>query len=91
MPPGPAITVEFFGIPRHRAGRADLTVAAATLAEVLDAVERTCPGLVGLRGADGGLAGHYLLSLDGQRFVRDLTETLPDGSHLLLLSADAGG
>jgi sacsin len=38
-----------------------------------------------------GAAPHYLLSLDGERFITDLGETLPNGTRLLLLSADAGG
>ena len=42
------VTVEFFGIPRHRAGRAELAVPAGTVAELLAAVERACPALAGL-------------------------------------------
>jgi hypothetical protein len=85
------VTVEFFGIPRHRAGRSTLSVAAAPLAQVLEAIEHACPALAGLRGPGGQLAKHYLLSLDGQRFLRDPTEEVPPGTRLLLLSADAGG
>jgi molybdopterin converting factor small subunit len=85
------VTVEFFGVPRQRAGRAELAVEAANVAELLAAVERACPGLKGLVRPDGRLAPHYLLSLDGQRFVTDGSERLPAGSRLLLLSADAGG
>ena len=85
------ITVEFFGMARQRAGRSTLTVAAATLTEVLHAIERACPQLGSLRGPDGQLAKHFLLSLDGQRFLRDVTAAVPAGTHLLLLSADAGG
>lgn len=85
------VTVEFFGIPRQRAGRAELRVAAATVTELLAAVERACPGLAGLRGADGRLTPHYLLSVDGCRFVGDLHEALRPGERVLLLSADAGG
>jgi hypothetical protein len=85
------VIVEFFGIPRLRAGRAELAVAPGRVAEVLAAVERTCPRLAGLVRPEGRLAPHYLLSLDGQRFVSDLREELPAGTRLLLLSADAGG
>ena len=85
------VIVEFFGIPRQRAGRAELAVPAGTVADVLAAVERACPGLAGLVRQDGGLPPHYLLSLGGERFVRDLHEPVPAGGHLLLLSADAGG
>lgn len=85
------VTVEFFGIPRERAGRAELSVPAGTIAEVLAAVERACPKLTGLRQSDGRVSPHYLLSIQGQKFVGDLGDSLLPGEHLLLLSADAGG
>jgi hypothetical protein len=85
------VIVEFFGMPRLRAGRAELGVAPGTVAEVLARVERRCAGLAGLIRADGRLAPHYLLSIDGRRFVTDLTEEISAGEKLLLLSADAGG
>src|SRR3954452_13768236 len=84
------VTVEFFGIPRQRAGRAELLVAAGTVAEVLGAVETACPGLDGLR-VNNRLSPHYLLSIDGQRFVDGLDMPLVAGQNVLLLSADAGG
>jgi molybdopterin converting factor small subunit len=85
------VTVEFYGVPRQRAGRAELAVAARSVAELLAAVERACPGLVGLRRSDGQLAGHYLLSIDGRQFTSDLEQELQPGDRVLLLSADAGG
>ena len=84
------VTVEFYGIPRQRAGRAELAVAAGTVAEVLAAVERECPGLAGLV-RQGRVSPHYLLSLDGRRFVTGMGERLGPGERLLVLSADAGG
>jgi hypothetical protein len=87
----PVVTVEFFGLPRARAGRAELTVAAATAGEALTAIAAVCPTLADLHRPDGRLAPQYLLSLDGERFVTDLAESLPPGTRLLLLSADAGG
>jgi molybdopterin converting factor small subunit len=86
-----AITVEFFGIPRQRAGRPELTVRAGTVAELLAAIERDCPGLAGLRRDDGRLAPHYLLSINGERFTADAEQRLGPNDRLLLLSADAGG
>jgi molybdopterin converting factor small subunit len=86
----PSVTVEFFGVPRARAGRRELTVAAASATAALDAVA-ACPALGNLRTADGRLAPYYLLSLDGTRFLTDLAEPLRPGDRLLLLSADAGG
>ncbi len=85
------ITVEFFGIPRQRAGRGEVSVRARTVGEALAAVVRQCPSLSGLRSADGTLAKQFLLSLNGERFITDLEEVLTGGEHLLLLSADAGG
>ena len=85
-----SVTVEFFGVPRLRAGRAELHVPAGTAAEVLAAVEQACPGLAGLIRA-GRLSPFYLLSVDGQRFVADLGQEVGPGERLLLLSADAGG
>ncbi len=84
------VVVEFFGIPRQRAGRAELALEAGSVAEALAAVEHRCPQLTGLL-REGRLAPQYLLSIDGQRFVRDLAEPLQAGTRLLLLSADAGG
>ena len=85
------IVVEFFGMPRRRAGRAELSVAVGTVRAVLIAVQLECPGLSDLLQPTGRLAPHYLLSLDGQRFLADPDEVLPPGARLLLLSADAGG
>jgi molybdopterin synthase sulfur carrier subunit len=85
-----SVTVEFFGVPRLRAGRAELRVPAGTAGEVLAAVEQACPGLGGLIRA-GRLSPFYLLSVDGQRFVADLGQEVGPGERLLLLSADAGG
>jgi molybdopterin converting factor small subunit len=85
------VTVEFYGIPRLRAGRAELTVPAGTVAEALAAVERECPGLAGLVQPGGRVNPHYLLSVNGQRFVSDGQQPLESGERVLLLSADAGG
>jgi molybdopterin converting factor small subunit len=85
------VFAEFFGVPRARAGRNELELPSGTVAEILARVEAACPGLQGLRRADGRLAGHYLLSLDGREFVTDLNQVLSPGERLLILSADAGG
>ncbi len=87
----PQITVEFYGIPRHRAGRPELVVRAHDVAALLRAVQAACPQLRDLCDAGGLLAGHYLLSLDGKRFLGDVGTKLTDGAHVLLLSADPGG
>jgi hypothetical protein len=86
-----AVIVEFFGVPRLRAGRAELAVAPGTAGTVLSEIASRCPGLSDLLTDDGRLARHYLLSLDGRAFVTDLAAILSPGTRLLLLSADAGG
>jgi hypothetical protein len=91
LPTSPSITIEFYGIPRERAGLTEWSAPAGTLADVLSAVARQCPRLQDLVGPGGAIGPHYRVSLDGQRFVTDMDEILPAGSHLLVLSADAGG
>jgi len=85
------VTVEFFGIPRQRAGCAEMTVEAVTVGDALAAIVAARPALDGLVQPDGRVSPHYLVSIDGLRFVRDLREEVPAGSRVLLLSADAGG
>ena len=84
------MTVEFYGVPRQRAGRSELVVSAASLRDVLLVVQEACPNLR-LLDTKGTLAPHYLLSLNGEQFVTDLTTTMQPGDRLLVLSADAGG
>jgi molybdopterin converting factor small subunit len=88
---GPEITVEFFAIPRLRAGQAQLTVRAATVSELLRALDDACPALRCLTDAVCRLNPQYLLSVNGQRFVADLDVPLQAGDEVLLLSADVGG
>ena len=80
------VTVEFFGLPRARAARSHLVVAAATAQEVLRRVEELCPALHCLLASS-----QILISLNGLEFVSDLSRPLKAGDHLLLLSAEAGG
>jgi sulfur-carrier protein len=85
------VTVEFYGIPRQRAGRSELTVHARTVAELLEAVARSCPQLAKIVGSDDRLAPHLAISVNGQIFVKDLGQPLQPGDRVLLLSADMGG
>lgn len=85
------ITIELFGIPRQRAGVAAVTVQAVTLADALGQLEATCPKLAGILQRDGSLAPHFLLSVNGERFVGNLHQNLTPDARLLLLAADAGG
>jgi len=85
------IRIEFFGIPRHRAGVAEIEVEAATLGEALCEMRRRLPQLDEVCLADGRLSGGYLASLNGRNFVSDAVTPLADGDCLLILSSDAGG
>ncbi|MFL5242358.1 MAG: MoaD/ThiS family protein [Gemmataceae bacterium] len=85
------VTVEFYGVPRQRAGLSELAVPAGSLADVLAAIEESCPKLAGLVGRQGRLAPQYLLSLNGDEFVSDMEQRIRPGDRVLLLSADAGG
>lgn len=87
----PSVTVELFGLARHRAGRADLRASGRTVADVLRAIVRTCPGLTGLIAADGSLSRQYVVSLNGEQFIDDPAEPVPKGCKVLILGADAGG
>ena len=84
------VIVEFYGVPRLRAGRSQLSVEADTVRAALAAIVAACPGLTDVI-VDERLAAHYLLSVNGERFVTDLDEEMKAGATLLLLSADAGG
>jgi molybdopterin converting factor small subunit len=82
--------VEFFGIPRERAGVSELELHADTLGELYGVLAARFPALAGLVSA-AGLHPTVAANLNGDVFVRDLTTTLAAGDRLLILSADAGG
>jgi molybdopterin converting factor small subunit len=84
------IVIEFFAIPRARAGRAELRLSAGSVREALAGVMAHCPRLAGLLSPDGRLNPGYLVAL-GEAFVADLDAPLRPGDRLMLLSADAGG
>jgi molybdopterin converting factor small subunit len=84
------VTVEFYGLPRHHAGRAAMVVEATTVRAMLEAVGRACPALKDLV-REGRLVPYYVVSLDGEEFVTNVDRTLQPGARVLLLSADAGG
>jgi hypothetical protein len=87
----PPVTVEFLGMARHRAGCAELSAAGRTVGDLLGAVMAQCPRLTGLVSDTGELSRHYLISLDGERFVSDTADPVSPGCRLLILGADPGG
>jgi molybdopterin converting factor small subunit len=86
----PSITVEFFGIPRHRAGTTALTAEACSLGELLRKLESRYPNLNACL-ENGRLRQGYTANINGERFVADPATELKQGDAILILSADAGG
>ena len=82
--------VEFFGIPRERAGISEVEVDAATLGEALTEVVKRFPAL-GEVITPAGLHPSISANLNGDLFVSDLNVVLDAADRLILLSADAGG
>jgi molybdopterin converting factor small subunit len=85
------IDVEFYGVPRLRAGTAAMRLEAATIGDALREVGRRCPAFEPLVLDRGTVHPAYKVSVNGDRFVSDPETPLSDGDVLLLLSADAGG
>lgn len=73
------ITIEFYGMARRRAGRAELRVTATTVAEALVSA-----------GIDG-TSPQYLFSVNAGPFLSDLHAALKPGDHVVVIPADAGG
>jgi len=82
--------VEFLGIPRERAGVAELELDADTLGQLLAALERRFPKLDAVIDA-GRLQPSFVANLNGDRFISDPRTSLSAGDCVLILSADAGG
>ena len=82
--------VEFLGIPRERAGVAEVEIDAPTLGDVLGILAAQFPALRELITA-GGLHPAVAANLNGDAFVSDPTTRLHAEDRLILLSADAGG
>lgn len=82
--------VEFLGVPRERAGVAELDVQANTLGGLLGTLALQMPGLAELIVEDR-LHPSLAASLNGDRFISDPETPLGDRDCVLILSADAGG
>lgn len=89
----PSVSVEFYGVPRRRAGAGRAAVFAANLADALAGLARQFPGLAAdvIDGASGRLRPEYRVSLNGESFPSDPGTPLAEGDVLILLSADVGG
>jgi molybdopterin converting factor small subunit len=82
--------VEFLGLPRERAGVAEVELQADTLGQLLDALVTRFPSFGELVAADE-LRPSFVANLNGERFVSDPRTRLHESDCVLILSADAGG
>jgi molybdopterin converting factor small subunit len=82
--------VEFLGVPRERAGVAELEVQADTLGQLLATLAVRIPSLRELIVMDR-LHPAFVANLNGDQFVSDPATPLASGDNVLILSADAGG
>ena len=82
--------VEFFGVPRERAGVSQVDVSAATLGELLAILAARLPFL-GECIVDNRLHPSFTANLNGDVFVSDPATPLSKDDCVLILSADAGG
>jgi molybdopterin converting factor small subunit len=82
--------VELLGIPRERAGVAELELEADTLGQLLVTLAVRFPSLGELITAER-LQPSIVANLNGDRFVSDPRTQLREGDCVLILSADAGG
>ena len=88
------IHVEFYGVPRLRAGvrSAEVDVGEVpTLGGVLMALRERFPELAEYCFVGERLHPTLTANVDGQRFVRDPQTQLAADATVLLLSTDAGG
>ena len=80
--------VEFFGVPRERAGIARLSVQAQNLGELWEKLAAQIPSFGGLLEFQPPV---MLANLNGDRFISDPATPLAESDCILILSADAGG
>ena len=82
--------VEFFGLPRERAGIYGVEVQAETLGQLLEKLAAQIPPLAEFVDANR-LHPLFVANLNGDCFVSDPATPLRESDHVLILSADAGG
>jgi len=82
--------VEFFGVPRERAGISELELPADTLGQLLGSLAERMPSLSEIIQHDR-LHPAFVANLNGDRFVTDPDTPLGADDLVLILSADAGG
>jgi len=85
------VKVEFYGIPRARAGVTETISQGSSVGDVLEDLARRLPQLANACIDGRNLKSGYTLNLKGDRFLTDPQTPLADGDVLLFLSLDAGG
>ena len=86
-----SIRIEFYGIPKQRAGVEAIDVEAATLGEAFQQLSEQLPQFAAACLAKGRLQPSCLANINGENFTTDLQAPLDSGDTVLILSADAGG
>jgi len=84
------VHVELLGLPRERAGVAELDLDAETLGQLLIALAARFPSFNELITHDR-LNPSFAANLNGDRFISDPCTRLRSTDSVLILSADAGG
>lgn len=82
--------IEFFGIPRQRAGVAGVEIQADTLGQLLGTIAAEMPQMAEFISADR-LDPAFVANLNGAQFISDPGTLLLDDDCVIILSADAGG
>jgi molybdopterin converting factor small subunit len=85
------VRVELFGIPRVRAGVAEVTVSGTQLGDVLSELAERFPALAECCINGRALRNGFTVNIGGERFVSAPDTPLHDGDCVLLMSHDAGG
>lgn len=94
------IQVEFYGIPRARAGVSQVAVCSdlesAPFDRVIEEIAKRYPAFgeyCTCAGANGRcLQTGYIANIDGVRFIQGESQTIiSSGQSIVILSADAGG
>ena len=92
----PRIRIEFFGIPRQRAGVVETVIdfdggEEIELHRVFRELTQQYPQLKEVCLSDGSLARGYIANIDGKKFVADSKAKVRSESTIMIMSADAGG
>ncbi len=87
----PSVVVEFYGVPRQRAGVERAEIGATSLGGAIAMLAERFPELAAACFEGNRLHAAYTVNLNGKHFVRDPSTPLADGDVLLMLSTDAGG